>query len=597
MELNPESRVKIEKRAIFVDGKAVQIASGAIHYFRVPREYWRDRMEKAAQMGLNCIETYMSWNLHERKEGQYDFSEMLDFEAFVRTAAELGLYVIMRPGPYICAEWDNGGLPSWLVTKPGIRFRRMNKPYIEAFDRYFGQILPKIKALQYDEGGPIIALQIENEYGSYSCDKAYLTHIRDLYRAAGITIPLFTADGPSDIMVGGGALDGVPMFLNFGSRACQVIDFGKKRRPDDPFFCTEFWCGWFDSWGQPRHKRSADQVAEETDDILAAGGSINYYMFHGGTNFQLTAGANGTDDTPYTPDVTNYDYDAPLSEDGSTTEKYFAVQEVLKRYFPDRPYAKPAPVRHLAPRKLGITAMAPLFENLERIGACTRSVSPMTMEELGQDFGYVYYRTRVDLFREGQVNLRKVRDRAIVYLDDEAIFTYYRNDKEAISPSVRIPEGGADLSLLVENMGRINYGHLTGFDRKGIVEDVAFSYNTLVNWENWTLDFDNPDRGQLDFKPFDTVLRGKPAYYLVEFDVDDPADTFLEFPGEHGCAWINGRAIGRYWSIGPGTTLYIPGPWLKKGRNRLVIFEAEALRKPYVRLVDQGCYGAPEHRE
>ena len=591
------SKVEFKNRSVIIDGKPVQIIAGAMHYFRVPREYWRDRMQKAVQMGLNCIETYMCWNLHERKEGAFDFSGMLDIEAYIKLAQEFGLYVILRPGPYICSEWDNGGLPAWLMTKPAIRYRRMNKPYIDALTNYLNVIIPKLKPLQYDNGGPVIAMQIENEYGSYSCDKAYLAYLRDLYRKGGFTIPLFTADGVAfwssgseALMIEGGTVDGAPLCLNFGSRALDAFDMGKKIRPDDPAFCMEFWCGWFDAWGSGQHHtRTPESAAEELDDMLAAGASVDFYMFHGGTNFEFTAGANGTADTPYAPDVTSYDYDSPLDEAGDPTPKFFAFQEVIRKYAPDRPFGTPETGRKLAPRRLNISAIAPLHENLDNIAEKVCDPSPLTFEELGQDFGYVFYRTKVTGPKRGRFELRQVRDRANVYLNGEQFLTYYRNDKESITPVREFGAEGATLELLVENMGRINYGHLTGRDSKGICEDVAFEWQTLVNWEMWCLPSATPPEN-LNYKPFEQRLTGKPAYYKIEFDLnEDPADCYLKFPGVHGGAWINGHVLGRYWDIGPGSTLYIPGVWLKHGKNELVIFETEKLTKPYIDIVDKAC--------
>ncbi len=586
------SKVTFANRVISIDGKPAQIIAGAMHYFRVPQEYWRDRMEKAVQLGLNCLETYMCWNLHERKEGEFDFSGMLDFEEYIRIAQEMGLYVIVRPGPYICAEWDNGGIPGWLMTKPDIRYRRMNKAYIDALTSYMNVILPKLAALQYDNGGAVIAMQIENEYGSYSCDKTYLAYLRDLYRKNGITIPLFTADGPSKLMMQGGTLDGTPMCLNFGSRGLENFEIGKEVRPDDPSFCTEFWCGWFDSWGcGEHHTRSAESAAEELDDMLSVGGNVDFYMFHGGTNFAFTAGANGTKTTPYAPDVTSYDYDALLDESGEPTEKYFAAQKVIKKYAPERPFGTPAPAKKLSPRRLSIKASARLHDNLDNLARKVCDTSPLTFEELGQDFGYVFYRTKIQGPMRSSFDLMDVQDRANVYLDQKHIHTYYRNDEQKCTENYDIAKESATLELLVENMGRINYGPLCGLDRKGVCGDVRFGWQILVDWEMWCLPSDTVPAEKLDWKPFSGVIRGLPAYYLAEFEVDEPADTWLTFPGIHGGAWINGHVLGRYWNIGPGSTLYIPGVWLKPGKNQLIIFETEKLTKPYLDLTDHPVLG------
>lgn len=588
------SRVEFKNRSVIIDGKPVQIISGAMHYFRVPREYWRDRMEKAVQLGLNGIETYMCWNLHERTEGNFDFSGMLDFEAYIRLAQEMGLYVIVRPGPYICAEWDNGGLPAWLMKKSGIRYRRMNKPYIDALTNYMNVIIPKLKALQFDEGGPIIAMQVENEYGSYSCDKEYLTYLRSLYRNAGVTIPLFTADGVSfwgdpanrDLMLRGGTIEGSPACLNFGSRALASFDVGKAVRPDDPPFCMEFWCGWFDAWGCGKHHtRSAESTIDELEDMLSAGASVDFYMYHGGTNFEFTAGANGTADSDYAPDVTSYDYDALLDEAGNPTEKYFAAQKVIRKYAPDRPFGTPEKSRTLPARKLEIAAVAELFDNLDNAAKKVADNSPLSFEELDQPFGYVLYRTKLPGNGRGCFELQDVRDRADLYLNGDQIYTYYRKNSEKRTNTHEF-SAGATLDVLVENLGRINYGPLCGKDSKGVCGDIRFEWQALVGWEMWCLPSATPP-AKLNWKPYTPLLRSTPAYYKVEFDVEDPADTYLKFPGIHGGAWINGHVLGRYWNIGPGSTLYIPGVWLKKGKNELVIFETEKLVKPYVRLLDQ----------
>ncbi|MBO5959723.1 MAG: beta-galactosidase, partial [Lentisphaeria bacterium] len=433
------SRVEFKNRSIIIDGKPVQIISGAMHYFRIPREYWRDRMEKAVQLGMNCIETYMCWNLHEREEGSFDFSGMLDFEAYIRLAAELGLYVIVRPGPFICAEWDNGGFPCWLMNKQGIRYRRMNVPYIDALTKYMNVILPRLKALQYDDGGPVIAMQIENEYGSYSSDREYLEHLRNLYLNAGVTVPLFTADGVAlwadaanlDLCIRGGKIKDTHVCLNFGSRALDSFDIGRDLCPDDPPFCMEFWCGWFDAWGcGQHHTRSAESTAEELEDMLSAGASVNFYMYHGGTNFEFTAGANGTSNADYAPDVTSYDYDALLDEAGDPTEKYFAVQQVIRKYAPDRPFGTPEKSRKMPARKLDITAIAPLSDNLDKIAKKVTGNSALTFEELNHPFGYVLYRNKLNGAGRGCFELEDVRDRADLYLNGNLIHTYYRKGGE-----------------------------------------------------------------------------------------------------------------------------------------------------------------------
>ena len=585
------SKVELKGRSILVDGKKTRILAGTMHYFRVPRACWRDRMEKGKAMGLNAIETYMCWNLHERREGRYDFSDNLDFEAYVKLAQELGMYVILRPGPYICSEWDNGGIPSWLMTRPGVRFRRMNKPYIEAIDRYMAEIVPKIVALDRDHGGPVVAIQLENEYGSYAGDKEYIAHLRDLYRNAGCNVPLFCADGADapnlehhvgQLCATAGSLEGVWECFNFGNNAKDVIAFQKRIRPDEPFMCTEFWIGWFDNWGEKHQTRDIASVRKELKDILDADGNVIFYALCGGSDFYWTNGANGSDSQAYKPMTSSYDFDAFLTEDGVPTEKYYAVQEMLTGRRADRP-----PAKRYFTAKPELKGTVKLADCLDTVAAKkVHDVSPLSFEELGTDFGYVFYRTRIpgsigDPIRAPFV-FRQVRDRANVFIDGKPFCTYWRNDKSNVSEKeVTVPLKGAELSLLVENMGRINFSNKVGLDTKGICQDICFSHLILTGWDMWTLPLDNPDDGRLAFGAPDAAV-DVPAFHLFEFACDEPRDSFLKFPGAHGLAWLNGKPCGRYWEIGPGDALYIPACLLKKGMNRLVVFETEKLKAPAV---------------
>lgn len=585
------SKVKFEKQSVIIDDKPIQIISGAVHYFRIPEQLWRDRLEKIVLCGLNCVETYMCWNLHEPEEGKFDFSGMLDFKAFVETAQSLGLYVILRPGPYICAEWDNGGLPAWLMVKDGIEFRRMNKPYLSAVENYYAAILPIIKNLQYDNGGPVIAVQVENEYGSYGHDKEYLKYLRQICLDGEITVPLFTADGADEGCIVGGILEGSPMTLTFGSRGLEAFKLSRKFRPDDPPFCMEFWDGWFDSWGcDVHHDRSAKEVENEFDDMIRDGGSVNFYMFHGGTNFAFLNGANGFPGEKYTPDTTSYDYDAPLSECGDATEKYFVIQKTIKKYFPEVATGTPLPSKKVAYGKINLSQTAPYFPNLDALAEKKEhSLSTKSMEQMGQNFGFIHYRKRLDGPISGTaLRLWGTKDRAIVYLDGKHTFIYYRNDKNNVSPVFNIPKEGVMVDILVENMGRVNYGPLTGRDFKGIADGVTSGNQYQFGWDIWTLPMKNGNLAKLKFNVFDWNNDGLPAFHKTTFEIDDePADTFLEFPGVKGVVWVNGHNIGRYWNIGPGKTLYVPAPWLKKGTNEVIVFELEKLKFPYLNFVDK----------
>ena len=578
------SRVEFKERKIFIDGVPTQILSGAIHYFRVHRELWRDRLEKLALCGFNCLETYMCWNLHEPHEGEFDFSGMLDFVRFVKTAQELGLYVILRPGPYICAEWDNGGLPHWLMTKQGIGFRRCNKVYLECVQRYFDRIFPLIKPLQYDEGGPVIAMQIENEYGSYGHDDEYMSALREMTLSAGITVPLFTADGAGVNYLLNGMLPGTAAMLTGGSRAMQGFELLRSLRPDDPPFYMEFWLGWFENWKNPsRHTRSAEEVAREFDDIVRSGGNVNMYMFHGGTNFGFTAGANkASKDAEYTCDTTSYDYDAPITEWGDVTPKYFKLQEVVKKYFPEARTGIPAPVKRRSYGKIDFTGSISIFEALDQISSPVDSKAPLTMEELDQAFGFVHYRTRLAGPRPGNLEVPLAGDCADFFVNGRKLGTIFREEKKEGLPFT-IPEEGAVIDVLVENFGRVNYGFLTGKDAKGLPEGLFSWGAALFDWQNRALPMDNLEK--LQFGPLRSNLE-VPSFFKGEFEVDEIAESFIRFPGSRGVIWVNGFNLGRYWRKGSTQTLYLPSPILKKGKNEIIVFETEMLLAPYAESVD-----------
>ena len=588
------SRVVCRDGAFWIDGRQVRLLAGTMHYFRIPRAYWRERMLEARALGLNAIETYLCWNLHERREGEFDFSGNLDVEAYFRLAHELGLYVVARPGPYICSEWDNGGIPAWLMLRPGIRFRRSNQPYEAAVANYMRVVIPKIRALDADHGGPVVAVQIENEYGSYAADKDHLAFLRDLYRAAGVKLPLFTADSCeyypgeetshlSQLTFSGGTLPGTPAALNFGKESARCLAFRQRVRPDDLPLCAEFWCGWFEIWGGPRETRGVEATSRELETMLEAGCSIIFYALCGGTMFYMTGGANGGGPCrkDYRPNTTSYDFDAILTEAGERTPKFHAYRELIARHTgvtpPERrPLPRPAGFAGRAP----LTGSTPLAAVLDAVAAKrVRGTSPLSFEELGTDFGYVFYRTRVPAPIADPVTapfaLLGVRDRANVLVDGRPLCTCYRNDASHVTPDVTVGPQGVELAVLVENMGRIHFGNMVGCDTKGICQDITFSHQILTGWEMWTLPLDNPD-GRFAFGPADAALQA-PAFHLVEFGVAAPADTYLKFPGTKGMTWINGHPLGRYWNIGPGDTLYVSGCYLRPGVNRLVIFETDAL--------------------
>jgi len=565
--------VVIENGKIIIDNKAEQIISGAIHYFRVLPELWEDRLLKAKQCGLNTIETYMCWNLHEPQEGKFNFDGLLNFEKFIKTAEKLGLWVIVRPGPYICSEWDNGGLPSWLMAKEGLRLRCMNKVYLAALEPFINEILTRLKKLQYTENGPVIALQVENEYGSFGNDHEYIRHVRQIFLDKGITVPLFTSDGPADHLIQGGTIPELTMTLNFGSDPTGAFAIGRKYRPEGPDFCMEFYDGWFDHWGEEHHERSFDDTADTLDQMLKMGANVNFYMFHGGTNFNFWNGANYADNK-LQPTVTSYDFGAPLNECGDPTEKYFAFQKIIKKYNKSAAYGTPEPSRKIAYNDVILTQSASLLDNLDLLGEKHDSITPESMEYWGQDFGFIHYRTQLSgPVNNFKIGLDKVHDRALLFLDGKYFATYYRND-EINEFDIDIPDGGVQLDILVENMGRINYGTEVGKDLKGILGGVRICTQYQHYWNTWTLPLDNIDK--LCYGHFNQQTN-QPAFHRGTMETHEVADTFLNFPGKKGCVWINGFNIGRYWETGPQKTLYIPNSLLKKGTNEIVIFELHKL--------------------
>lgn len=565
--------VVIENGKIIINGKAEQIISGAIHYFRVLPELWEDRLLKAKQCGLNTIETYMCWNLHEPQEGKFNFDGLLNFEKFIKIAKKLNLWVIVRPGPYICAEWENGGLPSWLMTKEGLRLRCMNKPYLATLEPFLNEILPRLKKLQYTENGPIIALQVENEYGSFGEDHEYIRHVRQIFLDNGINVPLFTSDGPDDHFIQGGTIPELTMTLNFGSNPAEAFANGRKYRPEGPDFCMEFWNGWFDHWGEEHHERSFDDAADTLEQMLKMGANVNFYMFHGGTNFNFWNGANYIENK-LAPTVTSYDYDAALSECGDPTEKYFAYQKIIKKYNKSADYGTPKPSRKIAYDNVSLTESTSLLNNLDLLGKKHNSVTPESMEYWGQDFGFIHYRTKLSGPVSGQkLGLDKVHDRALLFLDGKYFATYYRND-EINEFDITIPPGGIQLDILVENMGRINYGTEVGKDLKGILDGVRICLQYQHYWETWPLPLNNIDK--LCYNSFNAEIN-QPAFHRGVLEIDEAADTFLDFPGKKGCVWINGFNIGRYWEKGPQKTLYIPSALLKKDSNEIVVLELHEL--------------------
>jgi beta-galactosidase len=579
--------ITISGNQFHLDGQPFRILSGAMHYFRVHPDYWEDRLLKLRTMGLNTVETYVAWNLHEPRPGEFHFDGGLDLERYLKLAGKMGLKAIVRPGPYICSEWDLGGLPSWLLAGPGMRLRCAYSPYLVAVDRFFGALLPRLAPLQITHGGPLIAMQIENEYGSYGNDKTYLRHLEESLGSHGIDVLLFTSDGPSDPMLQLGTLPHIFKAVNFGSRAVESFSKLREYQPDSPLFCAEFWNGWFDHWGEAHHTRDPQEAASALGEILALGASVNLYMFHGGTNFGLMSGANEAPYPDYQATVTSYDDDAPLNEAGDPTPKYFAFRDVLGRYttLPDLPLPQASP--KLALGTVEMDESTGLFENLEMLSHAVSSATPESMERLGYNVAFILYRTQVEASRlKAPLIIRDIHDRAQVFLRGTLIGVLER-ELHQNTLDVEIPSNGAQLDILVENMGRVNYGPSLA-DRKGITDSVLLGQQLLYDWKIFPIKLEN-----LSALPFSRAQNaGPPAFFRGLFTVSEPRDTFLSLAGwTKGIAWINGFCLGRYWNRGPQKTLYVPAPHLRSGENELIVFEIHQVEKAVVELVDKPDLG------
>lgn len=554
-----------------LDGRPHRLLSGALHYFRVLPEQWEDRLLKLRAMGLNCVETYVAWNLHEPRPGEFDFAGGLDLAAFVRLAGSLGLHVIVRPGPYICAEWEFGGLPAWLLADPEMALRCVYPPYLDAVARFLDALLPQLLPLQAGQGGPVIAMQVENEYGSYGSDQAYLRWLEQALLERGVSTLLFTSDGATDFMLTHGTVPHVLKTANFGSRAPSEFAKLREYQPDGPLMCMEFWCGWFDHWGEPQHLRAPADAAQALDEVLAAGASVNVFMFHGGTSFGFMNGANTDLDTgAYQPTVGSYDYDAPLSEDGQPTAKFHAFRDVIGKYVDLPPLQLPPPAPRFACDEVVLPAAVPLLASLDVLSSPLATPVPRPMESLGQNYGFVLYRHRLN-HPPGPttLHLAQLHDRAQVFINGVEVGTLERN--QPLSLALTVPPGEATLDILVENLGRVNYGPQLA-DRKGLLGLVRLGTHTVLHgWQSWPLPLD--DLSPLAFAPGQEAPAG-PTFFSGDFDVAQPGDSFLSLPGgTKGVVWLNGFNLGRYWERGPQTALYVPAPLLKAGRNRLTVLE------------------------
>ncbi len=554
-----------------LDGKPFQIISGAIHSARVPRAYWRDRLRKARAMGLNTVETYVFWNVYESTPGQFDFTGQNDIAEFIREAQQEGLFVILRPGPYACAEWDFGGYPAWLLREPGMEVRTSNAAFMAAASRWLHRLGQELAPLQSANGGPIIAVQVENEYGSFGSDHNYMEQIHHLMLDSGFDrAMLYTADGADELPAG--SLPELPAVINFGSGDAKA-EFAKlaKLRPNAPRMCGEYWDGWFDHWGEKHHTTDAASEAKELQWMLEQGDSVNLYMFHGGTSFGWMAGAN-IDAGKYGPDVTSYDYDVPVSESGELRPKYFLFRDVIGKATGITPPEPPAPTPARALPSVRFARSTSIWDNLPQPVASPQILS---MEDVGQGYGYILYRTSIAHAQSGDLHIDELHSYAQIYLDGELAGTLDRRLGQSSLP-IHIAHDNARLDILVENTGRVNFGHQFPHERAGITHQVTLAGKTLAGWQIYPLPMRNVSSLAYKSSPCTGA-----CFYQATLQVNEPADTFVDTRSlGKGEVFINGQPLGRFWKIGPQGTLYLPAPWLKKGANEIVVFDLNGQGNP-----------------
>ncbi|MCD2443014.1 beta-galactosidase [Agromyces sp. SYSU K20354] len=570
--------ITIGEQDFLLDSRPHQIISGAMHYFRVHPEQWADRLRKARLMGLNTIETYVAWNAHAPQRGTFDTTGRLDLGRFLDLIAAEGMHAIVRPGPYICAEWTNGGLPSWLFTDPSVGVRRNEPQYLDAIAEYLDQLAPILVPRQVDRGGPVVLVQVENEYGAYGDDASYLERLVELHRGIGLTVPFITVDQPQPEMLERGSIPGLHRTASFGSRVTERLATLRRHQPTGPLMCSEFWCGWFDHWGAHHHTTDAASSARELDVLLAAGASVNIYMFHGGTNFGLTNGAN--DKGAYQPYVTSYDYDAPLDEAGDPTAKYWAFREVIARYAPV-PDEKPAMSGPAPELVVELEGHASLWSVTDDLGEQSPHDELPTMDDLGIFEGFVLYSADIAADGSAVFDVDEVRDRAHVFVDQRPVGVLEREQRAS---AISLPDDvRGRLDVLVEDQGRVNYGPRIG-EAKGLIGSARLNGQTLGRWCVRPLDIGRLDAVRPRLVPNGPVVG--PAYRRGGFTLDAPADLFLDTSGwGKGVVWINGSMIGRYWSAGPQRTLYVPAPFLTAGANEIIVLELHGAARPTLRFV------------
>ena len=573
-------------KTFLMDGQPYTIVSGAMHYFRIPREYWHDRLLKLRECGFNTVETYTCWNLHEPHEGEFHFDGMLDVAAYVDEAKAVGLNVILRPGPYICSEWEFGGLPAWLLKYEDMAIRCNDPVFLSKVRRYYTALFEQLSPRLSTRGGNIIMVQIENEYGSYGNDKEYLRAVEGIYRDCGVDVTLFTSDGACWWMLGGGTLPDHLCVANFGSHPKENFDMLELFRPNQPKMCGEYWCGWFDHWYEEHHVREAEELAGLFRDMLESGASLNFYMFHGGTNFGFLNGANHGG--KYEPTITSYDYNALLSEAGDLTPAYYAVRKINEEFFGELPPLTVKDVEKAAYGKVALTEKAFILDAAKAMTAPIHAAAPKWQESIGQNVGFTLYSTTVRGPRE-EMTLRAdaINDRAIVFMDGEKK-GWFERDRHADKVTVKLGrEESVQMDILLENMGRINYGPEMN-DRKGMV-GIRFGQQNHYGWDMYPLEMTADQLAKIPFEKQNDTGVEKSSFLRGTLTIEgEPKDSFIRLDGfHHGFVVVNGFNLGRYYNdAGPQKTLYCPAPMMKSGENEIIVFETDSCDRNEITFTD-----------
>lgn len=565
-----KNNFSLGKTEFLLNGKPLQIISGELHPARIPHEYWRHRIQMTKAMGCNTIAIYIFWNYHETKEGVFDFSTgNKNIAEFMHICQQENMWVLFRPGPYVCAEWDFGGLPPYLLKIPDIKIRCMDPRYMKAVNRYIDRIAKEVVPLQCDKGGPVLMVQVENEYGSFGNDKEYMESLRKRWVANGISVPFYTSDGATPYMLDAGSLPDAAIGLDSGS---DSADFAQayKQNPNVPSFSSETYPGWLTHWGEKWARPDTSALKKEVNYVLQNKKSLNFYVIHGGTNFGFSAGANAGSPTVYQPDLTSYDYDAPINEQGLPTAKYFMLRSTIAENVSWTIPEVPAPIKTIAVLPIKMQRSHSLWDySVPSI----KTPQPQSFEALGQNQGLAVYSTVLYGHKSGKLKIWEPHDYALVFLNGKFIDTVYRDGGkwEVVLPKTDVQN--PRLEIVVEGMGHINFAQYM-IDRKGITDRVTLNGMTLMNWQTKLYPLDEKFIATVKPSVKNAGAEKLCNFFTGMFELYETGDTYFDMTGySKGILYVNGHNLGRYWGIGPQQRLYCPASWLKKGKNEILVFD------------------------